>query len=432
MTRAGASRAWTVTMLGVVAMLAAVDRNILSVLLVPIQKDLGVSDAAMGALTGTAMALVYATVALPMGRLADRINRRNLIAVALAAWSVATAACAMASGFLHLFVARLAVGAAEAAQPPATMSMIGDLYPAVRRGAAISVVIVGSTIGYSLGSFVAGVLNDRYGWRGAMLAVGLPGILVALLVRFTVSEPTRGVQDGGGQAAVLPRGTLVQQLRQCARIRTFRPLVLGLICMNMAFTGWLAWAPAFLMRVHHLSATEMSALFGLVVGGAALANMVAGVLSDRLARRGARWRLYYCSAVIALVAPALAASSLVESLNASIACLLFYTLVSGGLTTVTTATYVSLAPPTMRAFVTALMLFCSLVLGAGVGPLLFGVLNDAISRTQGAEALRYSMLLGPALLVAAGVLYLVASRTVDADTAAATEPGNATAVAAPP
>jgi predicted MFS family arabinose efflux permease len=412
-------------MLGVVAMLAAVDRNILSVLLVPIQNDLRVSDAAMGALTGTAMALVYATVALPMGRLADRINRRNLLAVAVAAWSVATAACAAASGFLHLFLARLAVGAAEAAQPPATMSMIGDLYPAVRRGAAISVVIVGSTIGYSLGSFVAGVLNDHYGWRGAMMAVGLPGLVVALLVRFTVPEPVRGVQDGGQGG--LPRGTLVEQLRQCARIRTFYPLALGLICMTMAFTGWLAWAPAFLMRVHHLSATRMSALFGLVVGGAALANMIAGVLSDRLARRGARWRLYYCCAVIVLVAPALAASSLVESLNASIACLLFYTLVSGGLTTVTTATYVSLAPSTTRAFVTALMLFCSLVLGAGAGPLLFGLLNDAISRTQGDEALRYSLLLGPALLAAAGVFYLFASRTVDVDTAAAAARGDATA-----
>jgi len=417
-TRAAASRAWTVTMLGVVAMLAAVDRNILSVLLVPIQKDLRVNDAAMGALSGTAMALVYATVALPMGRLADRVNRRNLLAGAIAAWSAATALCGVASGFFQLFLARIAVGAAEAAQPPATMSMIGDLYPAVRRGAAISVVIVGSTVGYSLGSFVAGVLNDHYGWRGAMMAVGLPGILVALLVRFTVPEPARGVQDGGAGAA-LPRDTLVQQLRQCARIRTFHPFVLGLVCMNMAFIGWLAWAPAFLMRVHHLSATQMSALFGIVVGGAALANMVAGVLTDWLARRGARWRLYYCCAVIVLVAPALAASTLVESLGASIACLLFYTLVSGGLTTVTTATYVSLAPPTMRAFVTALMLFCTFVFGAGLGPLLFGLLNDVVSRTQGDEALRYSMLLGPALLMAAGVFYLFASRTVDADTAAA-------------
>jgi len=423
--RLRASRTWAVTMLGAVGMLAAVDRNILSVLLVPIQNDLKVSDGAMGALTGTTMALVYATVALPIGRLADRTDRRKLLAFALAAWSVATAACGMAVNFLQLYLARLAVGAAESAQPPATMSMIGDLYPAARRGAAISVVVVGMTIGFSLGSFIAGVLNDHYGWRGAALAVGLPGLLLALLLRFTVAEPVRGGQDGA-KPTEISKGTFRQQLRQCARIRTFYPLVLGVVCMNMAFTGWLGWAPAFLMRVHHLSATKMSALFGIVVGGAALANMVAGVLSDRLAKRGARWRLYYCFAVIALAAPALAASSLVTGLGASIACLLFYTLVSGGLTTVTMATYVSIAPPQMRAFVTALVFFCIAVFGGGSGPLVFGLVNDVVSKTHGAEALRYTMLLGPALLAIAAVLYLVASRTVDEDTAIAAGEASAT------
>lgn len=410
-----AGRAWTVFLLGVVAMLSAVDRNILAVLLVPIQDELKVSDTAMGALSGTTIALVYATVALPLGRLADRANRRNILAVAIAVWSAATAACGAASSFVHLFVARIAVGGAEAAQPTASLSMIGDLYPAARRGAAISVMVIGSTVGYSLGAYVAGVINDAYGWRVAMMAVGLPGLLVALVVWLTVREPIRGAQDGGGETPEA-QGSLGHMLRRCGRIRTLYPLILGIIFLQMMQTGWLTWIPAFLMRVHQLSATKMSAIFALIVGAAALANAVAGVATDRLARRGARWRLYSCAAVIVVAVPALAASSLVESLQMSIVWLLVYTLSSGGLTTMTMATYVSVSPPSMRAFVAALVLFCSFVIGGGFGPLIFGALNDLIVPTYGDQALRYSLLLGPALLALSGVLFLVASRTVDADT----------------
>jgi len=360
----GVGRAWTVFLLGVVAMLSAVDRNILAVLLVPIQAELKVSDTAMGALSGTTIALVYATVALPLGRLADRANRRNILAVAVAVWSAATAACGAASNFLHLFMARIAVGGAEAAQPTASLSMIGDLYPAARRGAAISVMVIGSTLGYSLGAFLAGVVNDAYGWRVAMMVVGGPGLLVALVVWLTVREPRRGAQDGESPTLEGESG-LGDMLRRCGRIRTLYPLILGMIFLNMMQTGWLTWIPAFLMRVHHLSATKMSAIFAMIVGGAALANAVAGVVTDRLARRGARWRLYSCAAVIAVAAPALAASSLVGSLQMSILWLLVYTLTSGGLTTMTMATYVSVSPPSMRAFVAALVLFCSSGIGGG-------------------------------------------------------------------
>jgi predicted MFS family arabinose efflux permease len=286
-------RAWIAIVLAMVACLAAVDRNILSVLLVPIQKDLGVGDAAMGALTGTAFALVYASAALPLAWVADRTNRRNFIAIAVAFWSAMTALCGLAGSYVQLLLARFGVAAGEAAHGPAGMSMIADVFPEAKRGAAISVLTVGSAIGFSAGAYIAGVASDHLGWQGAMMVVGLPGLLVALLVWLTLPEPKRGAQDGATGPHKPP--SILGGLQRLAGVRSFVPLIVGMIFLNIAFMGWLHWLPAFFMRVHHMSASNMSAVFGVIVGvGGVLSNVVAGVVSDRLSRRGARWRMYYC------------------------------------------------------------------------------------------------------------------------------------------
>jgi predicted MFS family arabinose efflux permease len=410
---------YVTVMLALVATLSATDRNILSVLLVPIQKDLGVGDAAMGALVGSSFALIYATTALPMARLGDRTNRRNLLAIAVAFWSAATAVCGLATSFVQLLLARVGVAAGESAQHPVTMSMIADMFPASRRGAAISVITIGSVVGYSLGAFLAGTLNDHYGWHVALMAVGLPGVLLALVIFFTVPEPIRGAHDGGVRHD--PTGaTLKSSLAYLMKLKTMPPLVLGLIFLNIAFSGWLIWLPAFLMRVHHLKAAQMSAVFGLIVGvGAILSNIVAGVLSDKLAQRGTRWRLYYCCISLVLSIPFLAASSLIDDTTLAVACMVAYTLVSGGLTTVTGAAVLSVARPTMRAFMTAILAFCVSVFGGGVGPYLIGLLNDILKKTYAEEALRYTLLVAPVMLFLALICFFIASRFIDDDAARA-------------
>ena len=404
-------------MLAAVALLASIDRQAFAVLLVPIQRDLKVSDAAMGALTGGAFAVVYALLALPLARLADRTNRRNLLAAAVAVWSAATILCGAVSGYLTLLLVRIGVAGAESAQMPTTMSLISDVVPPVQRGGAIGWVVVGSTAGYSLGSLLAGWLNDALNWRAALMIVGLPGLVLSVLVMLTLPEPRRGAQDGPG--APPAQEPLLPALRRCAAIPTLAMFALGNIFLQACYQGWLTWVPPFLMRVHGLSSTHMGAVFAGVIGASMLSNLVAGRLSDRLAKRGPRWSLYLCCIMIAVASPFLIASSLMPGLGATIACLVTYTFISGGITTAAAVVYLSVAPPHMRGFVTALMALVGNVVGALGGPLLFGACNDILKVSFGDQSLRYTLLLAPAMFAVAGGLFLLASRTIEADVRAA-------------
>jgi len=406
---------WVTIVLSLVWLLAAVDRNILSLLLVPIKNSLGASDAAMGALTGAAFALVYATTALPMARIADRSNRRNFMVLALAFWSAMTAVCGLASSYLQLLLARVGVAAGESANTPATMSFIGDLYPANKRGGAIGILTIGSALGFSLGAILAGVLNDRFGWHVAMMAVGAPGLIVALLMWLTVPEPRRGAHDG--PAAHSPDAASVwRSLKRIAAIRTATPMLLGLIFLNVSFMAWLNWLPTFLMRVHHLTTTQMSGVFGLVVGvGGVLSNVFAGFISDRLARRGARWRMYYCAVMVLVSIPLIIGALLSPAIGPAIACMCLYSLGAGGLSTVTSAAMLSISPANMRAFMAAIFGLAVSILGAGAGPWIIGVMNDALKGALGDQAIRYSLLVAPASLALAGLMFFWASRTIERD-----------------
>ncbi|MDB5446509.1 MAG: transporter [Phenylobacterium sp.] len=413
---AKAGSGWVIFILSLVALIAAVDRQAFSVLLVPIQKDLKVSDTAMGALTGASFAVVYALAALPLARLADRTNRRNLLAIAMSFWSLATVLCGLSVNYVQLLLSRIGVAGAESAYMPSILSLVADSFPARKRGGAIGFVIVGSAIGFSLGSFLAGVLAQQYNWHVALLVVGAPGLLLSLVMFLTVREPKRGAYDGPAEHAAQPL-SLLECLKRCARIRTLYPFALGFICLNTCYQGWLIWAPAFLMRVHHLNSGQMGAVFGVIVAGGAVGNLVSGRLSDRLARRGARWRLYVCAALVVLSVPLLTAASFVDGLPAVFACLLAYSLVSGGLTTASAVSYISVAPANMRAFVTAIMLVGSQIIGGGAGPVVMGWANDLLKPTYGDQSLRYALLIAPAMMAVAGVLFLVSSRFIERDVA---------------
>jgi predicted MFS family arabinose efflux permease len=411
-------RWWTVWLLAAVSLLAGVDRQSFAVLLAPIQKDLRVDDAAMGVLTGSAFAVVYSLAALPLARFADRVNRRNLLTAAIGVWSLATGALGFVGGYLGLLGVRAVVASAESPQLPVTMSLIADNFPPERRGMPISCITVGTALGYSVGSFLGGFLSDRFNWHVALMVVGFPGLLMAVLVRLTITEPARGQHDGG-LAATTPT-PLGAALAQCARIRTLWFVAPGTVFIYAAFSGWLIWMPPFLMRVHHLTATRMGEIFGFVLVGSTISNPVTGFLSDRLARISARWRLHLCSGLMVAAVPLLIGSTLVPDLAATVGLLLVYNLVSGGITSASQAAYISVAPARVRAFVFAVIGSLSTVFGSVGGPLLFGLVNDRLKLTYGDQSLRYTMLLMPAMLAVATVFYLLASRSMDRDVEAAT------------
>ena len=178
-----------------------VDRQIMGILLEPIKQDLGASDTQMGFLIGLTFALFYATLGMPIAMLADRANRRNIITAAITIWSGMTVVCGMAQSFFQLALARIGVGIGEAGSSPPSHSMISDMFPLSERGTAMGIYALGVNIGLLIAYLAGGWMSEHWGWRLTFIAVGVPGLLIALIVRFTVAEPERGASDTAQKVA---------------------------------------------------------------------------------------------------------------------------------------------------------------------------------------------------------------------------------------
>ena len=270
-----------------------IDRQIMGILVQPIKQEFGVSDTAMGVLTGVAFALFYSTLAIPFGRYADRANRRNFVAYCCAAWSAMTALCGMATGFWTLALARVGVAVGEAGGGSPSISMIADHYPPQQRGRAMSVYMLGPQLGILFGLTLGGWIAQHHGWRAAFIWMSVPGVLAALLLRFTTVEPRRGQWDSATSA---PAGATAEPMRVLLRdLWASRAFVrITLACLLMGFTGYGIgiWTPAFLVRSHGMSLQGAGIVMGLVGGiAAALGALTSGWLSDKLGKRDARWRL---------------------------------------------------------------------------------------------------------------------------------------------
>ena len=189
-------RAWyALSILTLVYAFNFIDRQLLAILQESIKADLGLSDSQLGLLTGFAFALFYVTAGIPIARWADRSNRRNIVSLALFVWSFMTAISGLAQNYLQLLLARVGVGVGEAGGSPPSHSMISDMFPPAQRAGALGFYSTGVSIGILFGFLLGGWLNEFFGWRMAFLVVGAPGVLLALVVRFTVTEPRRGLSE---------------------------------------------------------------------------------------------------------------------------------------------------------------------------------------------------------------------------------------------
>ena len=405
--------------LGVVTALAMMDRNILNILLIPIQNEIGASDTAMGLLTGTAFAAVYATAASPLSRIADKGNRRSLLAAALAVWSGATALCGLASSYLHLLLARVGVAGGEAAANPAIMSMISDMYPPNRRATAIGATLIGTGVGVFMGAAFGGYISDTIGWRTAFVVVGLPGIFIALVIWLTVPEPVRGASEGG-LAPDPDSDTLRSTLGYLARIPTIRHIVLAKSFVQIASQAALIWFPAYLIRVHDMSVAETGLWYGMAIAGATVvAAVLGGTASDYLARRGTVWYVRFCIFSMATSLPCAVVLAFAESRQVALLMVFLYGTFSAMNTTPSMAAALAIVRPRMRGLMTAVANFCFNFIGAGIGGFLIGALNDTLAPRFGDEAIRYSLLSMPVVIVIAAVFYWLATRTIAADVAKA-------------
>jgi predicted MFS family arabinose efflux permease len=419
-TKASPSYIWYIVgVLTVVNMVNTADRAVFAVLAPQIQRDIALTDSQLGLLVGLGFSLFYAICGIPVARLADRRNRRSLIAAAVAIWSLMTALTGAAATIWHLFVARGAVGAAEAGSIPASQSMVCDYVELKKRSGVFAILSVGTTAGLTLGTIAAGALADLIGWRWVFVAVGLPGVALALLVRMTVREPER---TGPPLAAGAANGsTLLDTVRAMWASRTYRMLALVVVTYGSTINGLNAWWPSFYVRVFDLSMSAVGVNLGVALGvGPAVGLLLGGLLGNRLAQRdiglplllGAGATLAALPVFLGVLFTASAAASLLLLALGGVLCTLSY----GALI----SSMVSAVPSGVRATAQAIVTFLASLIGLGLTPLVVGVTSDALLSDIGDQSLRFAML-GPICLIPIMTIgFFAASRVAPRELAAST------------
>ncbi|MEO0410450.1 MAG: MFS transporter [Pseudomonadota bacterium] len=377
-----------------------VDRQILSLLVKPISEDLGIDDAQFGLLLGAAFSLFYATMGIPVARLADSANRPLILTLGIAVWSACTAACGFATSFWQMFLARMGVGAGEGSLAPTVYSMIADSFPEEQLGRAYGVYSSGSMIGLGLAMIVGGVvaqLATSAGplsipiiglikpWQLTFIVVGVPGILVALLIWTTIRDPERkGLMEGADGAVAKPSiGATLSFIRK-EHPQTFIAFFFGNACAGLsAFAVWL-WSPAYFLRVFALDTADVGLLLGLIflfVNSAG--SLTAGLLCDRFAAQGrldAPVRAGLIGAIGCIIPlailpfmPTLLLASIVFTIAA------FF---SAFVVAASTAQGQILAPNQMRGQVGALSLFIISLIALGLGMWLIGYVTERVFEDQ--------------------------------------------------
>lgn len=391
-----------------------VDRQLMAILIEPVKLEFGISDTAIGLLSGVTFALFYTVFGFPLGRLSDRIGRKPVIAMSCIAWSVMTMFCGLASSFLMLVLARVGVAIGEAGGTAPSVAMVSDLYPARRRSTALSVLMLGSSLGAVVGLGLGGWIAQHHGWRYAFLLIGAPGIFLGLLLLLTVRAPKMARPSVSLAAVAQPEDGWAKTLAELLKTPSFLWLVLTGGAAAIAGYAIGTWSPSFLIRSHGLNLQQAGFLVGVVGGsGSALGTLVCGVLTDRMARRDVGWQIGVPLLGTLISIPLALAYFLWPQGTAfhigSIAvpqAFIFYS--AFGFFGVWWATpclgaITHLFPATRLAQATAIFVMSMTLLGVGIGPLLIGMLSDFFLPTLGSESLRYALAASVSLLALAAV-----------------------------
>lgn len=386
-------RWYVLVVLTVVYALNIADRFLISTLIEPIRHEFHLSDAAMAFLTGVALAIFYATVGIPIAALADRANRRNIVAIALALWSGMTALCGLAQNYWQLLLARIAVGIGEAGGTPPSTSILADKFPPAKRPMAFTVFALGACLGSWLGSSVAGLVAEHSGWRAAFLVLGLPGVVVSLVVWLTVREPRRGQLDSAPANA--QPGSLLTTLRFIAKQRSAFHLVMGACVTSLWSWGLMWWTPAFLQRSHHMTVGEAGQLLGTMhlIAGTAGTLLAAWLMCRRAATdpRHVAGLLAWVTAVVTIPSIAL---YWVSSQGAATVLLWIFVPALYFFIGPLLGLLQNVVPAHMRAMACAIALFGANVANLVIAPQVIGWLSDWFAGSFGAgeESLRWALL----------------------------------------
>jgi MFS family permease len=387
-------RYYVLAVLTLVSILSIADRLILSILLEDIKAEFALSDTQMGLLSGVAFTVFYVTFGMPIARLADRSNRKNIIAAAVAAWSLMTALCGAAVGFWSLFLARMGVGIGEAGGTGSGSSIIADYFHRHELSRAMGILTLGSTLGTAAGLMIGGFFADLLGWRMAFVALGIPGIVLGLIVYFTIREPVRGrlftPTDGPDRQI-----SVAATLRELAANKIYARVTLAYgLQIVIGYAGFYL---------------GLAFILGGIPG-----PLLGGYLADRLARRNPRWRAWL---------PAIAAVGCLPIYALSLMSNEFWTFL--GLFSLGYLVFLLMQPPTLallqlsvppsqRAFGVSVALVFNNVLGQAVGAFVIGLMSDALLPSYGPLSLGYAVLATSIIFGVPGALaYLWTAAAID-------------------
>lgn len=380
-----------------------VDRMVLPALAQPIKAEFALSDKQFGLLTGFAFVLLYTFTSLPMARLADQVSRSRVLAVALAFWSLATAACGFVRSYGQLLLARLFVGVGESGCQPIGYALITDYFATGQRATATGWFLVGNSLGVTAGFAIGGWLGQLYGWRTAFIAVGLPGLLLALAMlvflpaHASTSAATRRVEVAPSLWSTV--GTLLGD-------RRFRWALAANGVYSFMIFGAIAWLPAFFFRSHGLELRVAGTWAGLAIGvGMAAGMLIGGPVADRLFRRSLAAPQLFC--MVAALATALAYLVVFEVPDYRWALVAtFFASLIGALGSPTNVTTIqALCDPRVRATAAALATLTISMVGIGLAPFVIGALSDAYAPSLGEESLRHALTLSLLVCLPLALLY---------------------------
>ncbi len=371
------------------------DRQIINILAEPIKGELGLSDTQLGLLAGPAFAIFYAVLGIPIARYADnaKTNRVWLISVCLAVWSAMTALCGVAQNFVQLALARIGVGVGEAGCTPAAHSLIADSVPPEKRSSAIAFFGLGIPIGGLLGLIIGGVVNDQYGWRMALMLVGMPGILLAFVLPLLIRDPRRCADSAHFNTADSPVKAKLS-IKDAVR-EVFASKAYLYVFIAASFTAFLSygkglWTISFFIRSHGLSTTEAGLAMAVALGiSGIIGTWLGGKMADVFGKRDKRHILTMPAIGMAIAAPILFAGYWAEDWRIAVALLILPTILNSAYYGPAYGCVQGLVRPEARAIAASLVVFGQNLIGLGMGPLLFGVLSDWLQPMAGDESVRW-------------------------------------------
>ncbi|MDY0072336.1 MAG: MFS transporter [Thauera sp.] len=408
---------YALAMLALIYVFNYIDRLVISILIEPIKAEFGVSDTQIGLLSGLAFALFYTVFGFPLGRLSDRIGRKPIIALSCIVWSAMTMLCGIATSFAMLLLFRIGVAIGEAGGTPPSVAMVSELYPPERRSRALSVFLMGPSLGAVLGLGLGGWMAQVYGWRTAFLVIGAPGVILGLLMWFTVRAPARPAPTPADASAA--NESMAQTIRALSATPAF--LLIVIAGASAAAMGYAVgtWSPSFLIRTHGMDMKNAGLLLGLAGGFVStVGTLTCGVVTDRMVVRDKGWQLGVPLIACLLSVPlglafflwpagndfALGSFAIPQAFVFYLGFAFFGTWWSvpcfGAIT--------HMFPPARMAQANAIFVMGMGLIGVGFGPLIVGTLSDIFATEHGNEALRYALASSITIYVITSLCLLIA------------------------